>query len=168
MAPKEKVAAKGSSKAAVEKKVKKAEAVKKGLKKSSRIATVKARYTTRFYRPRTLKKPRSPRAPRLSAHWTGNPIPVLQQRNKSNKYLVLQQPITTESAMKKIEEINTLVFICHPSANKNNIKKAIKDTYGVDTQKVNTLIRMDGKKKAYVRLSPEYDALDVANKIGII
>jgi hypothetical protein len=26
----------------------------------------------------------------------------------------------------------------------------------------------DGTKKAFVRLSPDYDALDVANKIGII
>ena len=28
--------------------------------------------------------------------------------------------------------------------------------------------RPDGAKKAYVRLTPDYDALDVANKIGII
>ena len=28
--------------------------------------------------------------------------------------------------------------------------------------------RPDGQKKAYVRLAPDYDALDVANKIGII
>ncbi|KAL9664503.1 hypothetical protein QQ045_019906 [Rhodiola kirilowii] len=36
------------------------------------------------------------------------------------------------------------------------------------TKKVNTMIRPDGTKKAYVRLTPDYDALDVANKIGII
>ena len=28
--------------------------------------------------------------------------------------------------------------------------------------------RPDGQKKAYVRLASDYDALDVANKIGII
>lgn len=28
--------------------------------------------------------------------------------------------------------------------------------------------RPDGKKKAYVRLSADHDALDIANKIGII
>jgi hypothetical protein len=28
--------------------------------------------------------------------------------------------------------------------------------------------RPDGQKKAYVRLAPDYDALDIANKIGII
>ena len=31
-----------------------------------------------------------------------------------------------------------------------------------------TLSRPDGSKKAYVRLTTDYDALDVANKIGII
>ena len=30
------------------------------------------------------------------------------------------------------------------------------------------LCRPDGAKKAYVRLTQDYDALDVANKIGII
>ena len=38
----------------------------------------------------------------------------------------------------------------------------------IDTTKVNTLIRTDGKKKACVQLAPDYDALDVANKIRII
>ena len=31
-----------------------------------------------------------------------------------------------------------------------------------------TSTRPDGSKKAYVRLTTDYDALDVANKIGII
>lgn len=38
----------------------------------------------------------------------------------------------------------------------------------LQTKKVNTLIRPDGTKKAYVRLTSDYDALDVANKIGVI
>lgn len=40
--------------------------------------------------------------------------------------------------------------------------------YDIQVKKVNTLIRPDGLKKAYVRLTPDYEALDVANKIGII
>ena len=40
--------------------------------------------------------------------------------------------------------------------------------YDITCDKVNTLIRPDGGKKAYVRLAADYDALDVANKIGII
>lgn len=81
---------------------------------------------------------------------------------------IIKFPLTTEAAMKKIEDNNTLVFIVHTSANKYHIKASIKKLYDVDVAKVNTLMRPDGKKKAYVRLTRDYDALDVANKIGII
>jgi len=83
-------------------------------------------------------------------------------------YNVIQYPLTTEAAMKKIEDNNTLVFIVHLKANKFHVKAAVKKLYEVDVAKVNTLVRPDGKKKAYVRLAPDCDALDVANKIGII
>uniref|UniRef100_A0A8C9P4J4 Ribosomal protein L23a n=1 Tax=Spermophilus dauricus TaxID=99837 RepID=A0A8C9P4J4_SPEDA len=71
--------------------------------------------------------------------------------------------------MKKIED-NTLVFIVDVKANKHQIKQAVKKKklYDIDVAKVNTLIRPNGEKKAYVRLAPDYDAFDVANKIGII
>jgi large subunit ribosomal protein L23Ae len=86
--------------------------------------------------------------------------------------------------MKKIEEHNTLVFIVDIKSNKRQIKDAVKKLYDVQALKVNTLIRYvsdgnlcvwgrtdvvgrpDGKKKAYVRLTPDHDALDVANKVG--
>lgn len=70
--------------------------------------------------------------------------------------------------MKKIEDNNTLVFIVDLKANKIQIEMAVKKLYQIGVQSVNTLIRPDGQKKAYVRLAPDYDALDVANKIGII
>jgi large subunit ribosomal protein L23Ae len=57
--------------------------------------------------------------------------------------------------------------ICR-SSTKKSIKDAVKKMYDIVTKKVNTLIRPDGQKKAYVRLTADYDALDVANKIGII
>lgn len=50
-------------------------------------------------------------------------------------------PLNTESAMKKIEENNTLVFIVDVKANKRQIKAALKKLYDVDTVKINTLIR---------------------------
>ena len=65
--------------------------------------------------------------------------------------------------MKKIEDNNTFVFIVDVKANKHQIKQAVKKLCGV-----NTLIRPDGEKKAYVRLAFDYDALGIANKIGII
>ncbi|KAA3481718.1 60S ribosomal protein L23a [Gossypium australe] len=136
--------------------VKAAKAVKSGVtfkKKSKKIRT-----KVTFHRPRTLKKDRNPKYPRISA----------PPRNKLDQYQILKYPLTTESAMKKIEDNNTLVFIVDIRADKKKIKDAVKKMYDIQTKKVNTLIRPDGTKKAYVRLTPDYDALDVANKIGII
>lgn len=83
-------------------------------------------------------------------------------------YTVVRFPLNTESAMKKIEEHNTLVFICDVRSNKRQIKDAVKRLYDVDAAKINTLIRPDGTKKAYVKLSADVEALDVASKIGFI
>ncbi|XP_048210601.1 60S ribosomal protein L23a-like [Perognathus longimembris pacificus] len=88
------------------------------------------------------------------------------RRNKLDHYAIIKFPLTTESAMKKIEENNTLVFIVDVKAKKHQIKQAVKKLYDIDV--VNTLSRPDREKKAHVRLAPDYDALDVANKIGII
>ncbi|KAL6052058.1 hypothetical protein STEG23_025852, partial [Scotinomys teguina] len=60
------------------------------------------------------------------------------------------------------------VFTVDVKANKHQIQQAVKKLYDTDVTKVNTLRRPDGEKKAYVWLAPDYDALDVANKIGII
>ena len=70
--------------------------------------------------------------------------------------------------MKKIEDNNTLVFVVDLTANKRQIKAAVNARYDIQCAKINTLIRPDGQKKAYVRLTQDYDALDLANRIGII
>lgn len=70
--------------------------------------------------------------------------------------------------MKKVEDGNTLVFQVDLKANKHQIKQAVKELYEVEVQTVNTLIRPNGTKKAYVRLTADFDALDIANRIGYI
>ncbi|XP_046965099.1 60S ribosomal protein L23a [Vanessa cardui] len=118
----------------------------------------KIRTSVHFRRPKTFEPPRNPKYPRKS----------LPKRNRMDAYNIIKYPLTSEAAMKKIEDNNTLVFIVHTSSNKHHIKAAVKKLYDINVAKVNTLIRPDGKKKAYVRLARDYDALDVANKIGII
>lgn len=66
--------------------------------------------------------------------------------------------------MKKLEDNNTLLFI----VDEPEITQAMKKLYDIDIAKVNTPVRLDGEKKAYGWLAPNYDALDVADKIGII
>merc|ERR1711973_37600 len=87
---------------------------------------------------------------------------------RMDQFSIIHHPLTTESAMKKIEDNNTLVFITDVRASKPQIKLAVKKLYDIQVAKVNTLITPKGHKKAYVRLATDYDALDVANKIGII
>merc|ERR1711933_644061 len=132
--------------------------VAKAVKASVTRKVRKVRNNVHFFRPKTLIKPRDPKYPRKST----------ETREKMDKYRIIQCPVTTESAMKKIEEINTLVFLVDIKATKLNIKDAVRQMYDVKCAKVNTLIRPDGKKKAYVHLTQDYDALDVANRIGII
>merc|ERR1712018_766552 len=139
--------------------VQKAQKVQKKVVKGTHGTRVKkVRTAVQFKRPRTFRPSRKPKYPRKS-------IPA---RNKLDAHNIIKNPVTTESAMKKIEDNNTLVFLCNVKANKYQIKSAVKKLYDINVSKVNTLIRPDGQKKAYIRLSPDFDALDVANKIGII
>ncbi|OQO04562.1 60S ribosomal protein L25 [Cryoendolithus antarcticus] len=119
----------------------------------------KVRTSTSFHRPKTLTLSRTPRYPRKS-------IPS-QPKLDAGKIIV--HPLNTESAMKKIEENNTLVFIVDVKANKRQIKDALRKLYGVEVVKLNTLIRPDGSKKAFARLTPDVDALDIAaTKLAIV
>lgn len=54
---------------------------------------------------------------------------------------------------------------CSQTVSCLQIKMAVKALYDVEVAKINTLIRPDGRKKAYVRLSPDHDAVDVANQV---
>lgn len=93
--------------------------------------TRKVRQTTSFHRPKTLVLSRAPRFPRKAI----NHLPRLDEHK------IIIHPLNTESAMKKMEENNTLVFIVDVKANKAQIKLALKKLYDIDTVKINTLIR---------------------------
>ncbi|KAF1346821.1 60S ribosomal protein L23 [Delphinella strobiligena] len=119
----------------------------------------KVRLSTTFHQPKTLQLSRSPKFPRKS----------VPHEPRLDQHKVIIHPLNTESAMKKIEENNTLVFIVDTKANKRQIKASLKKLYDVDTIKINTLIRPDGTKKAFARLTPDVDALDIAaTKLAIV
>ena len=92
----------------------------------------------------------------------------MKKFNTFDKYTVVKNPLSSESAIKTIEDNNTLVFIVHKKANKKMIKQSCQSLYNIKVKKVNTLVTPKGKKKAYVCLSSDQDALDVANRIGIM
>jgi large subunit ribosomal protein L23 len=81
---------------------------------------------------------------------------------------VISYPLMTESASLMVEKDNKLIFVVNLKAGKADIKKAVEELYAVKVSKVNLLITAQGIKKAYVKLTPEYKASDVAIKLGIL
>jgi len=136
----------------------KAAAVSKTLKKGISKKGTRIHTRVHFYRPKTLVTPRKPKYQRIST----------PKKVTLDKHGIIKYPLTTESSMKLIEDSNTLVFIVDIKANKRQIKAAVKELYQIECEKVNTLITPRGLKKSYVRLSKDYDALDVANRVGVI
>eukprot|EP00252_Welwitschia_mirabilis_P022048 TRINITY_DN5836_c0_g1_i1.p1 TRINITY_DN5836_c0_g1~~TRINITY_DN5836_c0_g1_i1.p1 ORF type:complete len:182 (-),score=36.36 TRINITY_DN5836_c0_g1_i1:236-781(-) len=129
----------------------------------------------RFLRPNLAAEKYEEKSWALEAVKSGNASGKKQRNSRNRKqhsggleqYEVLKRFTITEAAVKLIEAHNTLVFTVDKKASKDRIKDAVEMTYGVQTTKVNTSIRPDGTKKAYVKLKSDFDAMDIAKKIGI-
>jgi len=83
-------------------------------------------------------------------------------------YKTIQYPVMTEVTNRILESENKLVFVVNKMATKNDIKMAVEELYDVAVDKVTSMITAEGEKKAFVRLSPEYKAVDIAIKLGIL
>ncbi|EGR31932.1 hypothetical protein IMG5_099600 [Ichthyophthirius multifiliis] len=141
--------------------VSKATKVAKAAKKGTSVSSHKTHTRARFYRPKTLQLPRAPKYQRtVRAH--------LKLSNHLENHAVVKHPLTTEKAMKKMEDENTMVFLVHNRATKPQIKKAFEKLHNVKVRSINTLNTVKGSKKAYIRLSADCDSLSLASKIGII
>ena len=81
---------------------------------------------------------------------------------------ILIRPVISEKAIEKVESENTLTFIVDIKATKHDIKRAVEELFGVKVIKVRTLITPRGEKKAYVKLSPEHNASEIASRLGVI
>merc|ERR1712242_288671 len=128
-----------------------ASAVKKG---AHSVRKQKMWTKVTFKLPKTLATARKPIALKRS----------VKKESTWDKYSIIKHPLSSESAIKTIEDHNTLVFV----VDKRAIRKACQELYNIRVKKVNTLITAKGDKKAYVVLSKEHDALEIANKIGIM
>lgn len=82
--------------------------------------------------------------------------------------LIIKYPLATEKAIRLIESENTMTFIVDLKARKAEIKKQVEDLYKVKLIKVNTQITPKGTKKAYVKLTKDTPAIDVATQLGLI
>jgi len=83
-------------------------------------------------------------------------------------YDVIRFPLMTEVSSRLLESENKLVFIVSRKASKQEITRAVEELYEVKVEEVNVAITPKGQKKAFVKLHPDYKAVDVAIKLGIV
>ncbi|MEM0043601.1 MAG: 50S ribosomal protein L23 [Sulfolobales archaeon] len=81
---------------------------------------------------------------------------------------VIIRPVTSEKALSLIEKENVITLIVDRRANKKVIKEAVERLYEVKVERVRTIITRTGEKKAYIKLSREYKASDIATKLGVL
>lgn len=82
--------------------------------------------------------------------------------------MILKRPIMTEKSMLYMENNNTICFIVDNMSNKERIKKEFEETYEVKVDKINTMMTPNGKKKAIIKISDEFNAEDIAIKLGFM
>ena len=82
--------------------------------------------------------------------------------------LVIVYPMMSEDTVKLIEAENKITFIVNNKASKHDVRRAVEELYEVKVSRVSTLMTPEGKKKAYVKLSPESKASELAVKLGIL
>ncbi|RLI73475.1 50S ribosomal protein L23 [Archaeoglobales archaeon] len=74
--------------------------------------------------------------------------------------------LITEKSTAELEK-NILTAIVDIRANKKQIKNEIERLFGVEVEKVNTLVTPKGEKKAYIKLKPEYSAEEILSRLGV-
>jgi large subunit ribosomal protein L23 len=83
-------------------------------------------------------------------------------------HIVLKHPLATEKSIRLLESENKLVFVVDKKATKQDIKKAIEEMFKAKVLAVNTLHAVTGEKRAYITLSKETPAIDIATSLGIM
>jgi large subunit ribosomal protein L23 len=80
---------------------------------------------------------------------------------------IIIKPHLTEKTMNAIDQLNELTFVIRRTADKAQVKSAIEQLFDVKVERVNTQITSQGVKLAYIKLSEEDNAEDIAVKMGV-
>jgi large subunit ribosomal protein L23 len=81
---------------------------------------------------------------------------------------VILYPVSGDKAFRRMELENKLVFMVEQSADKRTIAKAVEELYDVEVAKVNVVNTVNGTKKAYIQLTSNYSAEDIATRLGVL
>lgn len=80
----------------------------------------------------------------------------------------LMYPIATEKAINMIERNNVVTYMVDTRSNKTQIKKEFENTFKVKVDKVNVEIEPRNRKRAYIKISGEFKASDIALKLKLV
>lgn len=80
---------------------------------------------------------------------------------------IVKHPHLTEKSMDMVDRENKIVLIVDDRATKQQIQQSVESLFDIEVAAVNT-VNHNGEKKAYVKLTEDYDAMDVATRLGMI
>lgn len=81
---------------------------------------------------------------------------------------IIKYPVVNEKTLRMMRENNSLVFVVDKRYGKPEVKEALKELFGLQINKINSLIDVNGNKKVFVKLSDEQIALDIATNLGLM
>ena len=144
-------------------KLAKAKKMTNQLTKTNTKSSHRVRTKLRFYRPKTRM------TKSVSTTLQSFKSEIRRKNNTGVDYTtVLIQPVSSDKNMTKMENENTITFVVGANSKKSQIKEAFEKLYGTQVRTVRTLNCIGKRKKAYIRLYNDGDALNVASKIGIL
>jgi len=83
------------------------------------------------------------------------------------KTIILEKVKATEKIVKQIEVDNILVFQIDRSITKPEVRAEVEKLFNVKVAGVRTYTQHN-KKYTYVKLKPEFPAIDIATKLSIM
>jgi large subunit ribosomal protein L23 len=81
---------------------------------------------------------------------------------------MIRYALNTEKSIRMMESGNKLTFAVDKKDTKADIKKELEARFNVKITAVNTTTNLQGKKKAIVTFAPEFPAIDIATKVGLM
>ena len=81
---------------------------------------------------------------------------------------IIRYPLSTEKTIRMMESENKLIFVVDRSANKSDVKSAVERLLNVKVDSVRTQNCVSGEKRAYVKFSKEFPAIDIATNLGLM
>jgi large subunit ribosomal protein L23 len=88
-------------------------------------------------------------------------------KKRSDPAKVLLHPLGTEKAIRLLDQ-NKVVFMVDRRASKGEIREAFEELFKAKVERVNTEITTKSVKKAYIKLRPDYSAVEVATNLGLL